>query len=305
MATTTNITTTYAGEKLQGFISAATLSADTIEKGGVEVKPNIKFKQVIKTLASSDDLVQDGSCDFTATSTLTLDERYLEPKEFQVNLQLCKQDYRDDWDALSMGISAHDSLPPAFSDYLMGHVVAKVAEKLEQTIWQGDDTANVGEFDGLVQLATNDGNVVDVTGAAGGVTASSVIAELGKVVDAIPTEIYNKEDLHIYVAPNVARAYIRAQAALGYKDLYHVGKTELDFEGIKLFIANGMADGFMMAAQSSNLYFGTGLLSDKNEAKVIDMSDIDGSQNVRVVLRYTATVNYGIGSEIVLYTPTA
>ena len=304
MATTTNITTTYAGEKLQGFISAATLSADTIERGGVEVKPNIKFKSVIKTLASSDDLVADGSCDFAATSTLTLDERYLEPKEFQVNLQLCKQDYRDDWDALSMGISAHDSLPPAFADYLMGHVVAKVAEKLEQNIWQGDDSVD-GEFDGLVELATNDTNVVDVTGAAGGVTASSVIAELGKVVDAIPTEIYNKEDLHIYIAPNVARAYIRAQAALGYKDLYHVGKTELDFEGIKLFIANGMADGFMMAAQSSNLYFGTGLLSDKNEAKVIDMSDIDGSQNVRVVLRYTATVNYGIGEEIVLYTPTA
>jgi hypothetical protein len=305
MATTTNITTTYAGEKLQGFISAATLSADTIERGGVEVKPNIKFKSVIKTLASSDDLVADGSCDFAATSTLTLDERYLEPKEFQVNLQLCKQDYRDDWDALSMGISAHDSLPPAFSDYLMGHVVAKVAEKIEKTIWQGDDTANEGEFDGLVELATNDTNVVDVTGVAGGVTSSNVIAELGKVVDAIPTEIYNKEDLHIYIAPNVARAYIRAQAALGYKDLYHVGKTELDFEGIKLFIANGMADGFMMAAQSSNLYFGTGLLSDKNEAKVIDMSDIDGSQNVRVVLRYTATVNYGIGEEIVLYTPTA
>ena len=304
MATTTNITTTYAGEKLQGFISAATLSADTIERGGVEVKPNIKFKSVIKTLASSDDLVSDGSCDFAATSTLTLAERYLEPKEFQVNLQLCKQDYRDDWDALSMGISAHDSLPPAFADYLMGHVVAKVAEKLEQNIWQGDDSVD-GEFDGLVELATNDTNVVDVTGAAGGVTASSVIAELGKVVDAIPTEIYNKEDLHIYIAPNVARAYIRAQAALGYKDLYHVGKTELDFEGIKLFIANGMADGFMMAAQSSNLYFGTGLLSDKNEAKVIDMSDIDGSQNVRVVLRYTATVNYGIGEEIVLYTPTA
>jgi hypothetical protein len=305
MATTTNITTTYAGEKLQGFISAATLSADTIERGGVEVKPNIKFKSVIKTLASSDDLVADGSCDFAATSTLTLDERYLEPKEFQVNLQLCKQDYRDDWDALSMGISAHDSLPPAFSDYLMGHVVAKVAEKIEKTIWQGDDTANEGEFDGLVELATNDTNVVDVTGVAGGVTSSNVIAELGKVVDAIPTEIYNKEDLHIYIAPNVARAYIRAQAALGYKDLYHVGKTELDFEGIKLFIANGMADGFMMAAQSSNLYFGTGLLSDKNEAKVIDMSDIDGSQNVRVVLRYTATVNYGIGEEIVLYTTTA
>ena len=304
MATTTNITTSYAGDKLQGFIAAALLSPNTIEKGGLEVKSNIKFKQVIKKLASSDDLVADGSCDFTATSTVTLTERYLEPKEFQVNLQLCKQDFRNDWDALSMGISAHDSLPPSFASYLVGHVVAKVAEKMENTIWSGDD-ANPGEFDGLIALATADADVVDVTGVAGGVDASNVIAELGKVVDAISTEIYSKEDLNIYIAPDVARSYIRAQAALGYKDLYHVGQTSLDFEGKKLFIANGMSAGYMMAAQSSNLMFGTGLLSDKNEAKVIDMADIDGSQNVRIVLRFTATVNYGIGSEIVLYTPGA
>lgn len=304
MATTTNITTTYAGEKLQGFIAAALLSPNTIEKGGVEVKSNIKYKQVIKQIASSSDLVADGTCDFDATSTVTLSERYLEPKEFQVNLQLCKQDFRSDWDALSMGISANDSLPPAFADYLLGHVVAKVAEKMEKTIWAGQD-GNAGEFDGFVQLLSDDSSVVDVAGASGGVTAANVIEELGKVVDAISTEIYSKEDLNIYIAPNVARAYIRAQAALGYKDLYHVGQTQLDFEGKKLFVANGLTDSFIVAAQSSNLMFGTGLLSDKNQAKVIDMADIDGSQNVRIVLRFTATVNYGIGSEIVLYTPQA
>lgn len=304
MATTTNITTTYAGEKLQGFIAAALLSPNTIEKGGVEVKSNIKYKQVIKQIASSSDLVADGTCDFDATSTVTLTERYLEPKEFQVNLQLCKQDFRSDWDALSMGISANDNLPPAFADYLLGHVVAKVAEKMEKTIWAGLDS-NAGEFDGFVQLLSNDNSVVDVAGASGGITPSNVIAELGAVVDAISTEIYSKEDLNIYIAPNVARAYIRAQAALGYKDLYHVGQTQLDFEGKKLFVANGLTDSFIVAAQSSNLMFGTGLLSDKNQAKVIDMADIDGSQNVRIVLRFTATVNYGIGSEIVLYTPGA
>ena len=56
-----------------------------------------------------------------------------------------------------------------------------------------------------------------------------------------------------------------------------------------------------MAAEKSNLYFGTGLLSDHNEVKVIDMADIDGSQNVRIVMRMTAGVQYGIGSDIVLY----
>ena len=57
----------------------------------------------------------------------------------------------------------------------------------------------------------------------------------------------------------------------------------------------------MFAAQKSNLYFGTGLLADHNEVKVIDMADIDGSQNVRIVMRYTAAVQYGLGAEIVLY----
>ena len=58
----------------------------------------------------------------------------------------------------------------------------------------------------------------------------------------------------------------------------------------------------MVAAQKSNLFFGTGLLSDHNEVKVIDMADVDGSQNVRVVMRFTAGIQHGIGSEIVLYT---
>jgi hypothetical protein len=297
MATTTSITTSYAGEKLQGFISAALLSANTIENGGVTVKPNVKFKQVIKKL-STNDLVADSGCDFAATSEVTLTERYLEPKEFMVNLQLCKADFRSDWDAISMGVSAHDSIPPAFSDYLLGHVVSKVAEKIENTIFAGTD-ATGGEFDGFLALAAADATVVDVAGTT--IDASNVIAELGKVVDAIPTTVYGQEDLSIYIAPSTARAYIRAQAALGYKDLYHVGQTALDFEGVKLFVSNGMPADKMIAAQSGNLMYGTGLLNDKNVAKVIDMADIDGSQNVRIVLRYTATVNFGIGSEIVLY----
>ena len=308
MATTTSITTTYAGEKLQGFISAALLSANTLDKGGVTIKQNVKFKEVIKTLSTTD-LVADGSCDFAATDTITLGERYLEPKEFQVNLQLCKSDFRSDWDAISMGYSAMDSLPPSFQDYLLGHVIGKVAEKIETTIWQGVDGA--GQFDGFVALATADATVVDVVGTT--VTALNVIDELGKLVDAIPQEVYGKEDLKLYLAPNVIRAYVRALGGFGAAGLGAAGTDakgtqwynngSLSFDGVPVFMANGMASNYMMAAQSGNLMYGCGLFNDKNEAKVIDLSEIDGSQNVRIVLRYTATVNYGIGSEIVLYTP--
>jgi hypothetical protein len=307
MATTTSITTTYAGEFAGKYISAALLSGSTIENGGIEVKPNVKFKEVIKKV-SSDAIVKDGTCDFTPTSELTLTERILQPEEFQVNLQLCKKDFRSDWDAVQMGYSAFDSLPPSFADFLLAHVAAKVAQKTEQNIWGGVD-ANEGEFDGFATLLTADADVVDVVGTT--VDAANVIAELGKIVDAIPSTLYGKEDMYIYVSQNIARAYVRAlggfaAAGLGANGTNAQGTQwwnngSLSFDGVKLFVANGLADNTAVAAEKSNLYFGTGLLADHNEVKVIDMGDIDGSQNVRVVMRFTAGVQYGIGADIVLY----
>jgi len=140
MATTTSITTSYAGEFAGEYISAGLLSGATLDSGLISIKPNIKFKEVIKKVAT-DGLVKNAGCDFDPTSTLTLTERIIEPKSLQVNLQLCKADFRNDWDAVSMGYSAHDSLPPSFADFLLSHVAAKVAQKTEQTIWTGA-TAN-------------------------------------------------------------------------------------------------------------------------------------------------------------------
>ena len=307
MATTTSITTTYAGEFAGKYISAALLSADTIENGGITVKPNVKFKEVMKKIAT-DAIVKDATCDFADTSTVTLTERILQPEEFQVNLELCKKDFRSDWEAIQMGYSAFDNLPPAFADFLVGHVAAKVAERMETNIWQGAN-ATAGQFDGFEALWGADGDVVDVTGTT--VTAANVITEMGKVVDAIPTAVYGKEDLYLYVSSNVARAYVRAlggfgASGLGANGVNAQGTTwfnggDLAFDGVKIFVASGLSDNTMAAAQKSNLFFGTGLLADQNEVKVLDMGDLDGSQNVRVIMRYTAGVQYGIGTEVVLY----
>ena len=308
MATTTSITTTYAGEKAQGYIAAALLSGNTIENGGITVKPNVKKSEVLKKIATGD-LVADGTCDFTATSSVTLTERIITPKEFQVNLELCKTPFRADFDAISMGYSAFDTLPPDFQSFLVAHVAEKVATKIENNIWQGADGTE-GEFDGIVALATADATVVDVVGTT--VTAANVIDELGKVVDAIPASLYGSPELKIYVAQNVYRAYVRAlggfaAAGVGANGVGGNGTNQslgdVMFDGVPVFVANGLANNYIVAAESSNLFFGTGLLSDENEVKVLDMADLDGSQNVRIIMRFTATVQYAFGAEIVLYTP--
>ena len=299
MATTTNVTTTYAGVKAMPYIQAALLEPTTIRNGGLTVKPNIKFRQVLKKVAMSD-LIKDGTCDFTPTATIDLTENTLEPKTFQVNYTLCKTDFRDDWDAMSMGLSAHDNLPPDLASFIIAKTAAEVATANESILWSGAD-ANEGEYDGFLTLFAADSTVIDVAVAAG-----TVQEEMRRVIAAIPQAIYGKEDLKLYVSSDIWRNYISSLALAGNGNGYNQqgtnqGFSSLQFEGVDLFMAAGLPANKMVAAQSSNLYFGTGLMSDQNEVKVLDMADLDGSQNVRFVMRYTAAVGYAYGAEIVYY----
>ena len=304
-----SITSTYAGEFAGKYISASLLSGNTIANGLIEVKPNVKFKEVLKRVDLSG-MIANASCDFTDAGTVALTERILEPKSLQVNLELCKTPFESDFEAISMGYSAHDNLPKTFSDYFIGLMAGKIAEATENSIWSG--TAGAGSFDGFATLLTAATlpSGQDIAKVAGGVTATNVIDELGKVVDAIPSSLYGNDDLLMYVSQNVFRAYKRA---LGGFQANGVGANGVNgqganqdidvqfFDGVKVVSANGLADDTMVATLKTNLYFGTGLLSDANEVKVLDMADLDGSKNVRFIARYTAGVQIGVLEDVVFY----
>ena len=309
MATTTSITTTYAGEFAGKYIAAALLSAPTLDKGGFTIHPNVAYKQVIQRVAT-DDIVKNATCDFDATSTITLTERVLQPEEFQVNLQLCKKDFDSTWQAVELGYSAFKNAPKSFTDFLVAHVAEKVSSAMESTIWVGAN-ATAGQFDGISTLIAADANLPSAQEVAGTtVTAANAVTELGKLVDAIPARLYGKEDLKLYVSQNIYKAYVRALGGFGASGLGANGYDnkgtnqtlgDVYFDGIPVFMANGMAANTAIASQASNLHFATGLLSDMNEVKLLDMSDLDGSQNIRVIMRFTATANYGFAGDICTY----
>jgi hypothetical protein len=309
LSTTQSISTTYAGEFAGKYIAAALLSAPTLDKGGITIMPNVKYKQVIKRVAT-DDIIKNATCDFDPTSTVTLTERILQPESFQVNLQLCKTDFRADWDAIQMGYSAFDTLPKSFADFLIAHAAEKVAAGMETSIWRGVN-ATAGQFAGIMTQLTTDAALPAAQEIAGTtVTAANVIAELGSIVDACPAAVYGKEDLTLYVSNNIYRAYVRAlggfaASGVGANGYENKGTNQVlgdvFFDGVRVFMANGLASNTALLAQKSNLYFATGLLNDMNEVKVLDMGDIDGSQNVRVVMRFTADAKYGFASDLVTY----
>jgi hypothetical protein len=304
---------TYAGEFAGEYIAAALLSAKTLDNKLVTIKPNVKYKEVIQKLDLSG-IVQDASCDFVSSGSVALSERILEPKELQVNLELCKQEFVDSWESLQLGYSAFDTIPASFNDFLISYVAGNVAQATETAIWQG--TSTNGSFPGfqtLFSASVAAGGATAVlpalTGSAidsGSISAGNVLNKMNNVVDTIPSAVYGKEDLLIYVGTKVARAYQQALAggaigANGWNNQMNVGEKPFNFNGIEIVLCPGMGDDKIVAAQKSNLFFGTGLLSDHNEVRVLDMANLDGSQNYRVIMRYTAGVQFGIGQDIVYY----
>jgi hypothetical protein len=310
MPTTTSITSTYSGESSGKYVKAALLSGNTLASGKITILPNVKYKTVLHRLLT-DDLLKDASCDFTATSTVTLNEKVLTPKELQVNLQLCKKDFISTYQSEEMGMSAHDVLPKSFADFLIAYVLEKVSAQVEVAIWRGA-TGTSGSIDGFMTQLTVDAALPTANEIAStSVTAANVIDELRKISTAIPATLFGRDDLHIFVSQNIYRAYIQALGGfsvaatsnngVGNNGTQWFNGQDLTFDGIKLFCANGLASNTAMATTSDNLFFATGLLNDSNLVKVLDMADLDGSENVRFVMRATAAVGYHTVGDIVTY----
>lgn len=309
LATTTSITTTYAGEAASGYVAAALLSANTIENGGVTVHPNVKFKKVLNKIALND-VLKNASCDFSATSTVTKTERILTPEEFQVNLQLCKSDFDSDWSAIEMGYSAFDVLPKSFSDFLIAHVIEKVAAKSETNLWSGV-TANDGEYDGFETIMTNQADqptAMEIAGTT--LTAGNIIAQARLLVDQQTSAMEGDPNNRLYMNAKTVRFYIQAlggfdstitNAGHGNNGPMWYTNGDLSIDGVPIFVAKGMSDDVMMLTSKENLAFGTGLLSDGNLVKLIDMADIDGSKNVRFVMRCTAGAQIVNPEQVITY----
>ena len=304
-----NVTSNYAGKAAGFYISAALKEAKSLDY--ITQMNNVRYKSNIQSMAGSS-LVKDATCDFTDAGTLALTEKVLEVKPLQINIDLCKQNLVSSWESMSM--SGPGAPPPAsFEDYVISYMGEIIAQGVENSIWQGV-TATTGEFTGFLGAAVGyllpgvDGTVIQST-ASGAYTATNIIANLQTLTTDMAANVPNilaKEDTHIYMNPKTYAFYISAVSTLGYVNAYNMnGDYEPVFEGYKIAVCPGMPDNQLVAAERSNLYFGTDLVSDFGvtgtgpRITLMDMAALDGSDNMRLVARYSAGVQTGVGADIV------
>lgn len=294
MPTTFNVTTTYAGEAAKLYIASTLLASKTVDN--VTQHLNVPYRLAIPHIGTNMTFVNAG-CEWDPDSTITLLENILEPKRIDLQVEICKEDLWNWWESASMGASlTNQSLPPLFGNALLDRLSGEVTQKLEQTIWSGDAN-NTGEFDGFLAQF----NAIDVNGTT--ITAGNVIAELQKVVNAIPNAVkaYRTEDLVIYVPTSVIFFYAQAQATLGAFEAYNERFAEPAFLGIKLVECPGMPDDTMVAARKSNMHFGTSIMSDFTNVLLLDQELVTGQKIVNFSMTFSGDTTVGVEGDAVYY----
>lgn len=274
---------TYAGLWSGKYVAAALLSGETLSKELITLHPNVAYKEVIRNWQNSVS-IDAATCDYTDNSSVTLGEYVLTTVEKQVNMTLCKNNLRTTWEAAQAGFSAFEKLPATFEEFLLAQVAAEVAQGVELGIWK----TNTFYTGGMVQYLIDNSSIVRPF--SGATSSGNVVARLQEALDYSPAALYGKEGYQYYVGPVTMKAYQAALSAGNYNFQFYVGEKPMNFQGIPVTMCPGLNDSDCVLGLKSDLHFGTGLLSDYNEVKVIDMSDIDGSQNVRTIMRFTGGI---------------
>ncbi|QDP68023.1 MAG: hypothetical protein GOVbin3264_4 [Prokaryotic dsDNA virus sp.] len=269
----------YAGKHAGLYVNAALNMAKSLEY--MTVRENVNYKEVINRVSGAN-LVKDASCDFTENSaTLTTNEQVLFVEPFQINIDVCKSTMISDW--------AYEQQDD-FVAYAMTYLSDSIADSVESSIWTGT-TGTSGQFDALSSSG------MASSSASGAYTAANIVANLQTLAGDIPAAVYGKDDLYIYMNKATYRFYISAISALSAFPFNHMGQYTPEFEGIKIAVCPGVATNTMWAGTKSNAFFGTSLNSDLTEVKVLDMADLDGSNNIRMVARWTAGVQVGVPAD--------
>ena len=211
----------YAGELALPYIHAALLTGDTIANRYVTVKENVKYKAVLKKLASSG-LVKAAGCDFdNSTSTLTLSEAVLTVTDLMTNVQVCKDQFAQDWEAMQTGRGfINDVIPANFTDFLISYLAGKISEQIEFNLWVGNFSGSAGgasgytAFNGLLKVISDaKSGTPDYNCST--LTAANIMSVIDATVAVIPSSIMGSPNTKCYMSRKTFQLYMQACMAAG------------------------------------------------------------------------------------------
>ena len=295
-----SINVNYNGREANGYISKALLENRTLNNEWITTIPNIKFKAHLRKFDVSD-VIKQRSDQFSDKGSVDRTDKVLTLEDLEVNSELPVYDFEQDWQARQMRSGAlNTDLTAVFRDFVIQRYTDEVSDEIERIIWQGDTSNSgfLGVMDGFDKKLSNSGSVISksITNAT---TKSNVISQLDAVYKDIPEEVYRKNDAAIFVPYATGKFYRQAVASQANEAYYGAlgGLTYIDVPIYEVPLPTTT----YVAGQSSNMFFGTDLLSDFNELRLIDLREYTGDDLLRMVMKFKAGVEIANEDEVVYH----
>lgn len=319
--------TTYAGVLAAPFVAPALKLADTLNKGFVRQIDGIQNKAVISSFSSDTGVIQAASCDWSDGDNMTLGERVLELTDLAVMEALCRGTLLPTWAGMTGSRETMTAGSPEFVNFSLATIAGYAAQGVENGIWQGGMATGQKGFlsnDGVLDvsgyqasiLGTRSGGaaiVNEVTAAAGSFlgAASVIVGATGAFnlvyQDALTNcpAILNRTDVAYYCSPKTAGQYMLGLAISGAHQGVNMQSTDQAFDtlqylGIPIHVCPGMFDDILVLTYEENLVVGSNLNTDYTTAQYIDAWQYDGSDNVKIVMRFGTGMQVGIPGDVVV-----
>jgi len=321
--------TTYAGVLSTPFVAPALKLADTLQKNYVRQIDGLQWKAVISSLSSTG-VIQAANCDWNDGDTLTLGERVLTLTDLAVMEALCRKTLLPTWAGMTGARETMGAGSPEFQTFAMATVAGYAAQGVEVGIWQGAMASGQKGFLSDTGALTNAGYRASILGA--GTTASPLVRE--KIVTAagfnagtaadpkIITnagafhEVYNealsscpailnRTDVAFYCSPKTAGNYMQALSNSGSFQGVNLQATNQAFDtlqylGIPIYVCPGMFDDALILTYVDNLVVGSNLNTDYTTAQYIDAWQFDGSDQVKIAMRFGCGMQVAVPGDCVV-----
>jgi len=281
------------------FYSRAYITEDVVDN--YRTLPGIKSATKLANV-TFDDLLKASTCNFSAP-TDSLDAVDIDVCALSAMAQICQFDIEQSFLSLQMAQGSNgDFTVASFMNYYWNEMSLKIQEEVELIRWQGDTASEddvLALCNGYLKGLLADATVVDVNNTT--VTVTNVLAEMTKVVVALPARVQRrKSELRFFVSSNVATAYEIA-AASGNTQTYITTPLALTFLGIKLVVAEGLPNDHMVLTRKENLIYAFDAEGDAKALKAVNLSDTVAEPYLRTRANLKVGFKHVNGAEIVLY----
>lgn len=296
MATTVNLTSSYAGEAAMGILTPMFRGLEGYAKT-FTVWPNVDTKMPLVKATATGAFREPGQ-KFNPGGSVTFSEVVLFPQPVEAQWEISKLALRGMWNSPELKSAFNGKVPQTTLNAINTNAVGLAADEFLRLLWNGVVPVTGDPINGIfTQLKS--GAAIKPTWAA--VTAANVISKLDLVVyQPAMYKVKNTADTYLICSSDVISLYGQAvTAGNNYRDT--TSAVPLNYLGYQMIEEPLLPTGTILFVKQGNINIGFNESDGNASLDIIDKEFTTGDKELAITAGFSLDVQIGFIGEVVAY----